>query len=186
MVASLAHADADASVTRQIGFGTVSRTAVSQVDLRTTAASGEMRFGLGNGALAVGPLASVDHATTRLSRVAETGAGALNLSGAGKREGWTRFGIGGFARYGLGSGFADVALRYVHRSRGATQIDLSMEGSPTGHAVRAAGGSRGAVRVDASSEFSIGNRWAISGNLGATHADKEGQIDGSVRLSYRF
>lgn len=186
MVASLAHADADASVTRQIGFGTVSRTAVSQVDLRTTAASGEMRFGLGNGALAVGPLASVDHASTRLSRVAETGAGALNLSGAGKREGWTRFGIGGFARYGLGSGFADVALRYVHRSRGATQIDLSMEGSPTGHAVRAAGGSRVAVRVDASSEFSIGNRWAISGNLGATHADKEGQIDGSVRLSYRF
>ncbi|HQS98252.1 MAG TPA: autotransporter domain-containing protein [Novosphingobium sp.] len=186
LIASLAHSNTDASVTRQIGFGTLSRTAVSNVGLSTTAISGEMRFGLGNGALAVGPLASVDHASTRLGRIAETGAGALSLSGAGKREGWTRMGIGGFARYGLTSGFADVALRYVHRSKGATQLDFAMEGSPTGHAVRAAGGNRGAMRVDASTEFSIGDRWAISGNLGATHADKEGQIDGSLRLSYRF
>lgn len=186
LVASLAHSNADTSVTRQIGFGTVSRTAVSNVDLRTTAASADLRFGLGDDALAFGPLASVEHASTRLGRIAETGAGALNLSGAGKREGWTRVGVGAFAHYGLGSGFADVALRYVHRSRGTTQLDLAMEGSPTAHAVRAAGGSRGGVRVDASSEFSIGKRWAISGNLGASHADKEGQIDGSLRLSYRF
>lgn len=185
-MAGAVHADANASVTRQIGFGTIARTASSRVDLRTTAANLELRYGLGSAKLAVGPVVSIDHASTKLGRVAETGAAALNLTGTGKRESWTRYGVGGFARYDLGKGFADLSLRYVSRDRGDTEVNLTMAGSPTSYAVRAAGGSRGAARLDASTELSIGRRWTISGNLGAILAQSEGQVDGSIRLSYRF
>lgn len=185
-VASAVHADADATVTRQINFGSLARTASSTVKLATTAAHGELRFGFGSDQLAFGPLVSLDHASTKLGKIAEFGANALNLAATAKRESWSRYSAGGFLRYTMGSGFADVAVRYVNHDHNATSLNLAMAGSPTGFAVRTAEGSRSALRVDASTEFSLGKRWAISGDLGATHGSKEGQIHGSMRLSYRF
>ncbi len=180
------YVDSDASVSRQIGFGSISRTASSNVTLRTTAATIEARYGVGDDGAAAGPLVSVDRVSTRLGQIAETGAAALNLSGTGIRENWTRYGVGGFARSSFGSGFADVSVLYVNRSRLDTTVNLAMAGSPSAFAVRSAQGSKGAVRIDARSEFAIGKRWSISGNLGGIVGNREGQVDGNVRLSYRF
>ena len=185
-VASVVYADADAAVTRQIAFGSIARSALSSVDLRTTAASAEARYGIGNDKMAAGPLVSIDYVSTRLGRIAETGADALNLSGAGKRDNWTRIGVGGFARRSIGTGFAELSARYVDRNRLITSVDLAMAGAPAAHTVRAAQGSSGGARIDARTEFAIGKNWAISGNLGAAIAMREGQIDGNIRLSYRF
>ncbi|MCY1669679.1 autotransporter outer membrane beta-barrel domain-containing protein [Novosphingobium sp. SL115] len=182
----MVYADADAAVTRQIAFGSIARSALSSVDLRTTAASAEARYGIGNDKMAAGPLVSIDYVSTRLGRIAETGADALNLSGAGKRDNWTRIGVGGFARRSIGTGFAELSARYVDRNRLITSVDLAMAGAPAAHTVRAAQGSSGGARIDARTEFAIGKNWAISGNLGAAIATREGQFDGNIRLSYRF
>jgi len=173
---------------RQLGIGGLSRLTEAHVDLRTTAGSGEIRYGLGDETTAYGPLATIDYVSTKMGRVAESGAGAFNLSSAETRENWAQYGVGAFFRYGLpgSTGFVDLSARYVRRDSGIVDLDMAMAGSPTGFTVRNAQGSRDALRIDASTEFSLSQRWAISGNIGASQASDEGRIDGSFRLSYRF
>jgi autotransporter-associated beta strand protein len=184
--ATLVHSRATADVVRQIAFGGLSRTATARAKVRTTAALGEVRYGLGSESLAFGPLAAIEMAGSRLGAVAERGSGALDLTSAGGKDTWSRFGLGGFARYQAAGGFVDLGLRYLHGAVGAVDVDLALAGSPTVFNIRTARGSTSAVRFDASTAFALGDRWVVSGSIGATRSAAEARLDGTLRLSFRF
>ena len=184
--ANFVYANDSADITRQIAFGSISRTARSSTDVDTTAASAELRYGTGSDSLAFGPLASIEVARSKLDGLTETGASALNLSTRGASEKTRRYGVGGFARYVGTNGYFDLGVRYVRSDAENSGVNLTLAGSPTPFNIRTARGSQSAMRIDAETQIALSERLTLSGYLGAISAADEASIDGHVRLSFRF
>ena len=186
VVATAVHARADADVTRSINFGTIARAASANTNVSTTALGVDVRYGWGLGNWSLGPVASVGLSNSRFSAFSETGANALNLSGAGSRDKLTRTGVGGFARYGGADGYIDLTAYYVPSDRDDARATLSMAGSPQAFTVLAPRGSKASVRVSASSQYNIAQNLSLGGNIGFDRGADERDFYGHVRLSYRF
>lgn len=185
-VATAVHARADTDVTRSINFGALARSARANTNVSTTAVGIDLRYGWGAGNWSLGPAASVGLSNSRFSSFSETGADALNLSGAGSRDKLTRYGVGGFARYGGADGYIDLTAYYVPSDRDDARATLSMAGSPQAFTVLAPRGSKSSVRVSASSQYNLAKNLSLGANIGLDQGSDERDLYGHVRLSYRF
>ncbi len=185
-VATAVHARADTDVTRSINFGAIARTANANTNVSTTALGFDVRYGWGLGNWSLGPAASVGLSNSRFSAFSESGADALNLSGAGSRDKLTRTGVGGFARYGGADGYIDLTAYYVPSDRDDARATLSMAGSPQAFTVLAPRGSESTVRVSASSQYNLTDNLSLGGHIGFDRGSDERDVYGHVRLSYRF
>ena len=77
----------------------------------------------------VGPIASVHYAKGAIGLIAETGAGALNLSSGTTTPDVTRAGGGIFANWHGTGGSLDASVQYVAGSRQAVGVGLLLEGA---------------------------------------------------------
>ncbi|WBH14990.1 autotransporter-associated beta strand repeat-containing protein [Sphingomonas radiodurans] len=183
---SAVHAATDAKATRTIAFGTLARSARADADMRTTAIGGGVRYGLSQGNLSLGPTIGVDYASSSLDGFREEGAGALNLSAGRNRDGWARYGGGGFVRMESARGQFDLTARFVTGARNDAGVFLDMAGSSRRFEVRAARGSASGAQVHASGRYDLGGYWTLGGQAGMLAAGSERYVSGSIRLGWTF
>ena len=185
-LASFVYADAEADITRNMTFGTLSRTTIARAKLSSTTADLELRYGLMRGSWAFGPVASVEYGTAKIGSFSEVGANSLDLTSAGDSQKATRTSLGGFANYQSERGTVDFSVRYATGGEDYSQLGLSMAGSPTAFAVRSSAGSGDAALVRLTGEYNLGQGWSAGGGISAAFGDKERAIAGSATVAYRF
>ncbi|KEO92113.1 hypothetical protein EH31_05445 [Erythrobacter longus] len=179
----------DASVSRTISIPTQNRSATSSVDVDSFAFSAEGRFGfaVGDGGLAVGPLASVHLGNSDLGRVQETGAGALNLSGTGDDYSISRFGGGLFANWTQENRYFDIAVQYVDGTSEFAASRFTLEGAPgTSFQVRSPLTDGQSVLLTVAGGFELGDGWSLGAEARGNVDTQDSFVTGSVSLGWRF
>ena len=185
---ALSHSDASADVNRRIIVNTLDRTARDTVDTDSLALSGEARYGFGlGGNWAIGPLASIHHASSDLGRVVEIGAGALNLNGSGAEDEATRFGGGLFANWQSVRGAIDISAQYVDGHANIAQASFALEGAPGAFfPVRSPRTDGAAALFSLSGRYELGGGWTIGGDVRGLVGGEENAVSGSLRIGWEF
>ncbi|MEJ2410962.1 MAG: autotransporter outer membrane beta-barrel domain-containing protein, partial [Novosphingobium sp.] len=187
--ATLSYGEAKTDVTRAIAIGSLARTAQGHADYRTFSLAGEARYGLGQDGdgWAYGPLVSIDFASTDMGSVAETGAGALNLSGNGASHKLTRYGGGLFAGWQGARGAVDVSAQYVAGNTEYGEASFALDGAPgTLRPVRSPVVDADGALLAASGRIDLGGSWTLSAETRALIASGNSDLAGSVSLGWRF
>ncbi|MGP1354043.1 MAG: autotransporter outer membrane beta-barrel domain-containing protein, partial [Parasphingopyxis sp.] len=185
---ALSHSDTRADVTRRIRVNTLDRTARDSVDTDSLAIAGEARYGFGiGGDWAVGPLASIRHASSDLGSVDETGAGALNLDGGGADDEVTRFGGGVFVNWQGARGGLDISAQYVDGHSNVAQAGFALEGAPAAiFPVRSPRTDGAAALFSFSGRYELGGGWTVGGDVRGLVGGEENAISGSLRIGWEF
>lgn len=189
VTASGAYTDGQARVTRVIAIpGLTPRTARSRVDAATTAIAGELRYGLPVGEnWAVGAVARVSYADTRLGRFTETGADSLNLGAGANGDDRTRYGGGLFARWTGGRGSIDATAAYLGGGGSASEVGLAMAGAgATPYRVRAARGDGDGAAFTLAGRYDLGGGWAVGATIEGAYGRDERNLQGNATLRWRF
>lgn len=187
--AAVSYGEAGTGVTRAISIGSLVRTAQGHADYRTFSLAGEARYGVGatGDGWTFGPLASIHFARTDMGSLAETGAGALNLSGNGANHKLTRYGGGLFAGWQGAQGAFDLSAQYVGGSAEFAEVALSLDGAPgTPRPVRSPVLAAGGALLAASGRIDLGGNWSLSGETRALLGSDSGEIAGSVSVGWTF
>ncbi|HEX8192901.1 MAG TPA: autotransporter domain-containing protein, partial [Allosphingosinicella sp.] len=185
--AAAAYLRSDADVTRGVTFGTLARTAVSDVELETVSFSADLRYGFGSGSWSFGPLLSLSHAATDLGAFTETGAESLNLSGTGSDDSRTRYGGGAFARLSGARGSLDLSVQYLAGDGEFSEAGLSLVGAPgTAFRIRSAAGEDEMIRLAIGGDYDLGGGWSVGGDVRAGFGSNERDLAGSVVLRLGF
>jgi autotransporter-associated beta strand protein len=182
---AVVHADQGGSAERIIRVGTLTRTAASGIDSRTTAVSADLRYGLGSDSIAYGPAVSIDHVSGRLGAFGETGAGALNLSSDGVSDSWTRYGVGAFLAWRTETGRLVLDARYTIDDDDVA-ADLAMDGSPAGFTVLPARAGEDAVALAATGSFDIGEAITLGVDGQALFAEGSRSVAANLFLRWVF
>ncbi|WP_158094230.1 autotransporter-associated beta strand repeat-containing protein [Erythrobacter donghaensis] len=180
------HASADGTAARAIRFGSIDRATSAAIATRTTALSADLRFGMGGDSWAFGPAAGIEYSRTRLSAFAEAGAGALDLSSDGARDGWTRATLGGFVSHRSDSARLLVDLRYLTGKRDDSAVAMTLAGSPQAFTILPARGSKHGFVASASGEVDLGGGWSLGGSLDALIAGDERAVSASAAIKLAF
>ena len=152
----------------------------------STAFVADIRYGFGSDLLAFGPVLGVEHASTTLDDYAETGAGALALSGPGATDKWTRYGAGAFASYTGGGITALVDARYLTGDSDDSSVQHTLAGSPRSFTVLPGRGSTEAFRLSGSIEANLGENIAFNLGASAYLAGDETTLAGNASLRIAF
>lgn len=173
---------------RDIAFGSIARTATGSVDVETVSLDGELRYGLPlGGGWAAGPIASIAYADADLGRFAETGAGSLNLSGAGGSDAATRYGAGAFANWQGARGGIDFSLQYVDGRSSLAEVDLALAGAAaTPFSVRSPRADGAAALLGASGRYDLGGNWSLGANVRALVGGDGNDLSGAFTIGWRF
>lgn len=185
-LATLLHAQSDANIARTISFGPIMRNTLADAKVRTTAASIDLRYGVGEGHWSFGPAVGVMHSNTHLAAFSETGASALNLFASENNDAWTRYSTGVFAHMINARGYVDIAVRYVTGKRNDADVDLNMTASSQTFNIRAPVGAKSGAQVQLSGRYDLGSNWALSGQTGAIRGGGNFDVNGSLSVSFQF
>ena len=186
LAVAASHSDQEGTASRSMAFGPLAREANAAVDLASTAITGQIRYGLGSDRLAFGPSVTVEYADTSLGSYAEYGAGALNLTGTGASDGWTRLGGGAFVAFNSDRTNLQLDVQYLTGSEDDSSVFHSMDGSPQIFEVRPARGNGDLVRLAGQFETRFGERASVTLGGQALLGDEETAVSGTASLRIAF
>ncbi|HHI88326.1 MAG TPA: autotransporter domain-containing protein, partial [Hellea balneolensis] len=177
----------NADTTRNITFPGINRTATASADIKTTAISGEVRYGHPVGTKwAAGPVASLAYVKSDVSNIGETGAQSLNLSGSAKAD-TTLYGAGAFASWQGEKGTFEVSAQYGHADSERAQARLVLEGARnTPYQVRAAEHKNDRALLRANAAFNLGHDWTLTAHGRAEWAAKDANLAASLTVHKKF
>ena len=175
---------------RRIVIGGIERTADADYWAHSIGISGAAAYGIDvGGGTTVSPLFTLDAGWSGHNGFAESGAGALSLSGASER--WSRFdtGLGVALEHVVAARNGKMAFegRAVWEHAFADPVpnqSLSFAGSPTGFDVRGAEGSRDRLRIGAGVAWEVTGRVTLRASYDAVLADD--QVDHAAGIGFHM
>ena len=189
---SLAYGASHIATERQVIFAGVNRTAKADYWAHSVGLATEMAYGFDlGGGTTVAPLFTLDAGWSGHGGFAETGAGALNLTGAA--ESWMRLDSG----IGLGishvipteAGKVTIEGRVVWEHAFASTVpsqDASLAGSPTDFNVHGPEASRDRLRLGAGIGWDISSDVTLRAQYDGVFSGGQNSHAGTLGLNVRF
>lgn len=187
--AALDYAAMTGTVDRQIHAGALTRAARSNLEVKTITASAELRYGVDVAeTLAIGPIGSVRYAESWFDSLAETGAGALNLSSSsGGDFDLLRAGAGMFVSFADERTQFDLSAQHVFGDSEFASVQLLLEGaSSSPYLTRSPVVEGDGLLLQASARHNLTSRLSIGadGRYGASSG--QNVLSGAVTLRLGF
>lgn len=196
---AVSYAAQDIDTGRRIAFGTINRTATARYDADTVSAAAEVRYGVDvsdiipamNGRTILSPLARIDAAFVSTSGFAETGAGALNLTGTARSFDQAVLGlgvsVGGSYRLGAAMLQAGFSVAWEHIAGDIRPAaGLVFAGAPTGFTTLGPDESRNRLRLGSSADVRISDNLSINLAADAVLSKDRTELAGNAALRIRF
>ncbi len=192
---SAAYSHHEVDSTRNIAFGTVTRTAEADYDARTLSGFGEIRYNVGfdgsHGRTVLSPLARIDAAHTHTDGFTETGAGGLNLTNTSQdfRQVWLGAGVGLAGDYQIGrfNWRPNWTLAY-ERNVGddRASVNSTFAASPLSFTTNGARESRDRIRFGSASSFALSENARLTIATDRIWSSDRSEWSGKATLSVKF
>lgn len=178
----------EADMARRIVVGNFNRRAMGQVTTESLSLAGELRYGFAAGeGFAIGPIASISHASSDLGSFRETGADSLSLISSGSSDEQTGYGGGLFANWQTGRTTLDVSVQYVGGGSNSTSALMAFAGAPDARFnIRAPQQDRTGIHSSVSGSTSIGGNWTVALQADSFEGDAVSDISGSIIIGWKF
>lgn len=191
LAGALAYAAHEVDTDRRIVFGGIDRTAEADYWSHSVGFAGEAAYRFDRGGTTVMPLVTLDTGLAWHNGFGESGAGALNLTGAS--ESWTRFdtGLGAAVAHSFAMEGGELTLegRAVWEHAFADVLpyqDMALAGSPTGFDVRGPGLDRDRLRTGLDLAFKTGDSLTFRARYEGVFSGDQQSHAGTLGLSIAF